>query len=83
MVKIVFFASIREVLGCASLDLNIGKGVSLSRLVAMLGEQRGELWCVALTAENVRVAVNQELVQGDPLLSIGDEIAFFPPVTGG
>jgi len=36
-----------------------------------------------LTAENVRVAVNQEMVNGDLQVRNGDEIAFFPPVTGG
>ena len=83
MVKIVFFASLREALGCASLHLELAESVRLSALVAMLGAQEGEGWCAALTAENIRVAVNQEVVPGDPLINRGDEVAFFPPVTGG
>ncbi|MGB1686261.1 MAG: MoaD/ThiS family protein [Pseudomonadales bacterium] len=49
----------------------------------MLAVEKGENWREALTAENVRVAVNQELVKGNPRVKPGDEIAFFPPVTGG
>ena len=83
MVKIVFFASLREALGCASLHLELAESVRLSALVAMLGAQEGEGWCAALTAENILVAVNQEVVPGDPFINRGDEVAFFPPVTGG
>ncbi len=81
MIKIVFFASIREALDCASLELDIGESLSLSALIARLGER--EAWRRALTAANVRVAVNQTLVQGDPQINRGDEVAFLPPVTGG
>ncbi len=81
MIKIVFFASIREALDCASLELDIGTSLSLSTLIARLGER--ESWRAALTADNVRVAVNQTLVQGDPQINSGDEVAFLPPVTGG
>ena len=39
----------------------------------------------ALTAENVRIAVNQSLLDSgiNPVFADGDEIAFLPPVTGG
>ena len=38
----------------------------------------------ALTAENVRIAVNQEFIDGEAAeLRSGDEVAFLPPVTGG
>jgi molybdopterin synthase sulfur carrier subunit len=35
------------------------------------------------TAKNLRCAVNQEMASADTVLKAGDEVAFFPPVTGG
>ena len=82
-IRVVFFASIREALDCAALELSIDGEVSLSNLIAMLVAQHGESWQEALTAKNVRVAVNQELTQGNPGIRSGDEVAFLPPVSGG
>ena len=52
-------------------------------LIGTLAESHGEHWRACLTAENIRVAVNQELVTGDVPVAAQDEVAFFPPVTGG
>ncbi len=81
-VKIIFFASIRETLGCHILDCTESVP-NISGLIAHLVAKGGDKWHEALTAENVRVAVNQELVNGDVGICDGDEVAFFPPVTGG
>ncbi len=80
---LVFFASIREQLGCDGLVAELPETCKVSDLVAQLTEEHGDLWRVTLTAENLKIAVNQELISGDPLLAEGDEVAFFPPVTGG
>ena len=45
--------------------------------------ERGDKWALALEAGNLLVAVNQTLVPLDTPLNDGDEVAFFPPVTGG
>ena len=81
--ELVFFASIREALDCDRLTLDLKDGTPLAELIDVLAVEKGENWREALTAENVRVAVNQELVKGNPRVNPGDEIAFFPPVTGG
>ncbi|MBT4161348.1 MAG: molybdopterin converting factor subunit 1 [Gammaproteobacteria bacterium] len=83
MAELVFFASIREDLGCERINVDISEGATLSELMKLIVETHGESWHQALTAENVRVAVNQELVTGNPQLGNQDEVAFFPPVTGG
>jgi len=45
---------------------------------------RGGAWEAELAAEKpVRAAVNQDMAQADTVLADGDEVAFFPPVTGG
>ena len=80
--KVVFFASIREALGTPETMLELEPDTTLSQLVARLRETYGDAADV-LVAENTRVAVNQELVTGDPRLDGATEVAFFPPVTGG
>ncbi|MNJ80203.1 Molybdopterin synthase sulfur carrier subunit [compost metagenome] len=45
--------------------------------------ERGDKWALALESGKLLVAVNQTLVPLDTLLNDGDEVAFFPPVTGG
>lgn len=81
-VRILYFASLKEALGTAGETLELPAGVttvgSLRDWLASEGG-RGAL----ATARNLRAAVNQEMVKLDAPLQNGDEIAFFPPVTGG
>lgn len=78
--KVLFFAALREQLGTAQLNW-VQPVASLTELKAQLMAQ-GEVWQI-LAAEHVQVAVNQRMVRGDCALSEQDEVAFFPPVTGG
>lgn len=81
-VRLRFFASLREKLGAeASLDLPDGSSVAQAR-DALLA--RGDPYAYALArGRAVRAAVNQKLCDESALLAQGDELAFFPPVTGG
>jgi molybdopterin synthase sulfur carrier subunit len=83
-VKLLFFASLREQLGTAGEDYELPAGVAtIGGLRAQL-VARGGAWQSAL-AENraVRVAVNQDMARIGTTVKAGDEVAFFPPVTGG
>ncbi len=75
-IQVRFFASLRERLGIAECELAVPGRVTA-----------GELWAVAVPGEplpdNLLVARNMEYVQLDCELADGDEVAFFPPVTGG
>lgn len=77
-----YFASIREALGTGSETL-----VTAAPTVGALREEliaRGGATAEALAAgKAVRMALNQTLCEADAALSAGDEVAFFPPVTGG
>ncbi len=83
-IKILFFASLREQLGTAAEELELPGGVAT---VGALREHliaRGGTWANAMAKNRaVRAAVNQDMAQPAAAIKAGDEIAFFPPVTGG
>ncbi|HSD39172.1 MAG TPA: molybdopterin converting factor subunit 1 [Rhodocyclaceae bacterium] len=81
-ITILYFASLREALGVEREQLDLPKGIgSVTALRAWL-VARGSQW-QPLSAPRVRAAVNQTLATEAAAVSDGDEIAFFPPVTGG
>ena len=84
MVTILYFARLKETLGTAREELALPEGVrSLGALRAALAE-RGELWARELSdSKRIKAAVNQQMAHADAPLADGDEVAFFPPVTGG
>ena len=82
MIKVLFFAQIRELVGVDKIEVEATEGLTAATLKAEL-LSRGDKWPLALADANVLVAVNQTLVGWEHALHDGDEIAFFPPVTGG
>jgi molybdopterin synthase sulfur carrier subunit len=84
MIKVLFFASIREQLGTESLTVEFNeRWETLDAFTQFLAAERGGQWAEVLTADNIVKAVNQEVADGSKALGDGDEVAFFPPVTGG
>ena len=85
MIKILYFARLREALGKASEELALPDGgkATLDDVRTILAE-RGGAWAHELAAGRAfRAAVNQEVASADTAVKAGDEVAFFPPVTGG
>ena len=83
-VKILYLASLREQLGKAGEDLEISPSASTVAGLRALLMARGGPWQSALAqGRALRVAVNQEMAQPTTSVKPGDEVAFFPPVTGG
>ncbi|SHI02550.1 molybdopterin synthase sulfur carrier subunit [Ferrimonas marina] len=82
MIKVLFFAQIREVIGTDKLELEASEGLTAEQLRQQL-VTRGDKWQLALGDANVLVAINQTLSGWDSAIASGDEVAFFPPVTGG
>ena len=79
--KIKFFAQIRELTGCDELELAVPQTATVNGVREVL-ITRGDSWRDALSA-NVLCARNHTLCDGDTAVAADDEIAFFPPVTGG
>lgn len=83
-IKLLYFAGLREQLGRPGEDLELSVPVStVAGLRAML-MTRGGAWRSTLAeGKAVRVAVNRHIAQPTTPVKTGDEVAFFPPVTGG
>ena len=83
-IKVLYLASLREQLGKPGEDLEIPPATSTVAGLRALLMARGGAWHTALAQSRaLRVAVNQEMAQSTTPVNPGDEIAFFPPVTGG
>lgn len=84
MITLLYFARLREALGTGREQLVLPAGIgTLGALRAHLA-QRGEAWAKEMAAgRNLRAAVNQDIATADTVIKDGDEVAFFPPVTGG
>ncbi|ABC32519.1 Molybdopterin converting factor, small subunit [Hahella chejuensis KCTC 2396] len=83
MIKVLFFAKLREQVGCTEMELP-ALGAE-SSVAALLDAVIAELPSAesALKQGNVLAAINQEMAPLTATVVDGDEVAFFPPVTGG
>lgn len=81
MLNILFFAQTRELIGVEKVELKADFDTAES--VREHLAQRGEKWALALQKGKLLVAINQTLLPLESAVKSGDEIAFFPPVTGG
>ncbi|MBI3376365.1 MAG: molybdopterin converting factor subunit 1 [Betaproteobacteria bacterium] len=83
-VKVLYFAGLREQLGQAGEELELPPGVSTLAWLRSHLISRGGTWQSAFAATRlVRVAINQDMAEATAPVRAGDEVAFFPPVTGG
>ena len=82
MIKVLFFAKLSEQLGCRELQVNAELVQDTDQLFQYLNEQNSE-WPAILKAQTWLKAVNQNMTADNVKLNDGDEVAYFPPVTGG
>lgn len=84
MVTILYFAGLRERLDCAREQVALPAGTpTVGTVVEQLRARNGH-WSEAFApGRDWRVAVNQQMADLSSPLKPGDEVAFFPPVTGG
>ena len=82
--KLLYFAWLRTKIGVAQESVDLPPEVTtVGQLVAWLAS-RSPAYAEALADPSVvRVAVNEEYAREDDSVSDGDEVALFPPVTGG
>ena len=84
MLNLVYFARLREALGLDSEKVALPQGVRDVEGLTQWLRSRGKVWDSEFApGKRVRVAVNLEIAQQATQVGDGDEVAFFPPVTGG
>lgn len=82
-IRLLYFASLRESLGTGGEEFDLPSGVSSVAMLRQLLASRGGSWQALTQSQNLRAAVNQSMAGPDTAIKDGDEVAFFPPVTGG
>ena len=84
MIRVCFFASIRERLGTAAVELPFDASLGdIASLVRALDPGVLPGAAAVLLADNTLVSLNRSIAGPGSVLFDGDEVAFYPPVTGG
>lgn len=81
MIRILYFASLRDKVGQSEEQQEYSG--SIAGLMELLSARGGRWADVFADPQSVLSAVNQEMSRVDTQVSDGDEVGFFPPVTGG
>ena len=82
MIKVVFFAALREQLQCSELSLAAENIHTISDIKEQLSN-KNDHWRQVFSNASLLSAVNHDMVDNAYPVKVGDEVAFFPPVTGG
>lgn len=82
MIQVLFFAQLRELLDCDSIELPAQAVHVAGDLVPALVTARPH-WAEVLQSKPWLVSVNQTMAKSTTGVNDGDEVALFPPVTGG
>ncbi len=82
-IHILYFASLGEQLKCENEHFSLDPATTTIAALKSQLSQRGPQWEKALLESATKSAVNQMIADDSQQISAGDEIAFFPPVTGG
>jgi molybdopterin synthase sulfur carrier subunit len=83
VITLRYFAGLRERLGVGEERIDLPEGVEDVAALARWLQGRDDHWRQALADSRLRVAVNQQIATAGACIGDGDEIAWFPPVTGG
>ncbi len=84
MIKVLFFGRLREKLKKDCLSINLSAELdSVEKLRAYLARTHGHVWERELNQKNIVMSLNQTVVSPETAVRDGDEVAFFPPMTGG
>lgn len=82
--KILYFASLADALNKREETLELTKETCTVDDIKSILSQRGDIWVEKIAKQkNLLSAVNQKMSDENTPLKDGDELAFFPPVTGG
>lgn len=75
-VQVRFFAALRERVGIPALEVSVPEGATVAQVWSSAAQE-------IPIEDNILAAINMQYVRFDSAVHEGDEVAFFPPVTGG
>ena len=82
--KIVYFSWLKEILGFSEENVRPPTNIkNIKNLIKWLGTKSRKHRKVFLKSKNIRCSVNHQIVDKNNKIKNNDEIAFFPPFTGG
>lgn len=79
-IQVRLFATLRQLAGWSQQTIEVPEGTTLEQALAIIDERFPAL---TIGKRTFYAAVNQEYAKGDQVLRAGDEVAIFPPVSGG
>lgn len=79
-IEITLFATLKERIGKKQIVIELAEPVSVLMLLTEISNQYPQ---IKNSSGNILVSVNQEFATKDQLIALGDEVALFPPVSGG
>ncbi|MCL1043026.1 molybdopterin synthase sulfur carrier subunit [Shewanella marisflavi] len=83
MINVLFFAQVRELLGESTISVEASEQTTTAEGLRAVLAAKDDKWGKVLASDKLLVAVNQTISSWDTQVEDGDEVAFFPPVTGG
>jgi molybdopterin synthase sulfur carrier subunit len=84
LITVFYFARLKESLNYSTEEIDLPADVSSIAALKLHLAKRGEAWSNLFNCQQtIRAAINHALVENDAVIKNGDEVAFFPPVTGG
>lgn len=84
MITVLYFARLKESLNYSTEEIDLPADVNTIALLKLHLAKRGEAWANLFNGnQTIRAAINHALVENNAAIKNGDEVAFFPPVTGG
>lgn len=83
MINVLFFAQVRELLGESAIQVEATAEINSAETLRAVLASKDDKWGKVLASDKLLVAVNQTISGWDTQVQDGDEVAFFPPVTGG
>ena len=83
-IKVLYFARLKEAVNYSSEEIDLPEAIKTITTLKNYLSQRGEIWANLFDGKQVvRAAINHALVDDLATIQASDEVAFFPPVTGG
>src|SRR5262245_21217606 len=79
-VRLLFFATLKDIIGAREMNLDVPSGAKVSDVWSHLEDRYPG---IKAYRQLVLTAINEEYVEGNALVNEGDELAIFPPVSGG